>query len=90
MTIWPMNAQPGAAMSSVFEVNGYSNDIVIHGTIQLPGIPNLVQEIEEMKSQIAMLNRRHNLEEMYPELKRAADDYHRIRNKYEMIEELKR
>lgn len=47
------------------------------------------QELAEIKKMLMMLNRDNVMEEKYPKLKEAADEYHKQLHKYQTFEILK-
>ena len=80
--------------------NGYSPDYVItdgvttkgatlqvDGTIEVQG-RDILKELDEMRNAMLLLNRDVSMEEKYPELKEAYDNYKKILDELTVIEKL--
>lgn len=70
----------------------YDNTFITTGTSNMQSIKttqDVLDEIQEIREMLLMLNRDKHLEKKYPKLKEAADEYKRILEKYKTFEILK-
>ena len=66
---------------------GYSTDVMITSTWEV-AVDALAEEVKELKEMLYVVSRDVNMEERYPELKAAYEEYKRVMEKLQVFEKL--
>jgi hypothetical protein len=76
-----------AASSSILNINGNTNKVEVKTALEVNG-RDIINELDEIKATLLIVTRDKKLEEKYPELKEAYDNYMEIKRGLGIAEKL--
>ena len=86
-SIVPSSAIVNPAKNSILNINGNTNKVEVKTALEVNG-RDIINELDEIKATLLIVTRDKKLEEKYPELKEAYDNYMEIKRGLGIAEKL--
>jgi hypothetical protein len=86
-SIVPSSTIVNPASSSILNINGNTNKVEVKTALEVNG-RDIINELDEIKATLLIVTRDKKLEEKYPELKEAYDNYMEIKRGLGIAEKL--